>query len=278
MDAYVSDSLVHQTEELILDMGGQHKTIPVNDRVIVAIADPHLESVPDDVECMIQFVKSLNPVDHVLLFLGDVFHVWTESNRYHTTRQNQLLDVLGNFRKEGGMACLTVGNRDLFFRNKAFTSSETRLPFDAVSLNCLRLRSGNDVILAHHGDTVNRHDSGYRSWRKIVRSGLTKAIFNLATAKLGKRLLYASERKIKKTNQRFRISFPEQDWLQFLNEYHERYAPSLLLVGHFHPENPIITKHGSTTGIVVPPWHITREYLIIDTQLHYQVNRFSGCE
>lgn len=275
MDAHVSTGSAHQTEDDTLGMGGQHKTIPVNDRVIIAIADPHLESVPDDVECMIRFVKGLNPADHVILFLGDLFHVWTESDKYHTPRQQRLLDELGNFRQKGGVVCLTVGNRDLFFSDKIYASPETGLPFDAVSLNYLSLRSRNDIILAHHGDTVNREDSGYRLLRRIVRSGLIKAIFNLVTAKLGKRLLYASEKNIKKTNQRFRVSFPERDWLQFVDEHRRRHAPSLLLVGHFHSRNPIITKQGSTTGIVVPPWHITKEHLVIDTQLRYHVNRFS---
>lgn len=256
-------------------MGRQHQTIPVGNREIVAIADPHLESVPDDVERMIQFVGTLKPAEHVLLFLGDLFHVWTASGRYHTARQKQLLDELSAFRSQGGLVFLTAGNRDLFFEDKTFLAPETGLPFDAIGRNFLRFHSGDDVIVAHHGDTVNLSDSAYLRWRKIVRSAWVKSIFNIFTAKRGKQLLYASEKRIKKTNSRFKIYFPEENWRKFVEEHHECCSPRLLLVGHFHPQSPVIAKQGSTTGIVVPSWHMTQAYLTIDAQLRFQMRRFN---
>lgn len=245
---------------------------------MIVIADSHLESVADDVEGMIQFVRTLKPTEHVLIFLGDLFHVWTESQRYRTPRQKQLLDELNTFRERGGLVFLTVGNRDLFFADRSFPSLENGLPFDAISRNCLSFNSGNDIIMAHHGDTVNRHDNAYLLWRRIVRSSLLKFVFRLIPAAKGKKLIYASEKKMKKTNKKFRIYFPEEDWSQFVKEYHQQYAPRLLLVGHFHPEKPIIAKHGATTGIVVPSWQMTQAYLVIDSQLRYQMKRFMDPE
>jgi UDP-2,3-diacylglucosamine pyrophosphatase LpxH len=255
-------------------MGGRHHTLSVDNKEMIVIADPHLESVADDVEGMIQFVGTLQPADHVLIFLGDLFHVWTESKRYRTSRQQQLLDELNTFRKQGGAVFLTVGNRDLFFTDRSFPSIENGLPFDAISRNFLSFDSGGDVIMAHHGDTVNRNDTAYLLWRRIVRSALLKSVFRLVPAEKGKKLIHASEKKIKKTNKKYRIYFPEQNWSRFVKEYHRQYAPTLLLVGHFHPERPIITQHASTTGIVVPSWHMTQAYLVIDSRLRYQMKRY----
>jgi UDP-2,3-diacylglucosamine pyrophosphatase LpxH len=245
---------------------------------MIVIADPHLESTADDVEGMIQFVRTLKPDEHGLLFLGDLFHIWTESKRYRTSRQQQLLDELQTFRQRGGSVFFTVGNRDLFFSDRRFSSLENGLPFDAVSRNCLSFNSGGGVVLAHHGDTVNRNDTAYLLWRRIVRSSLLKFIFRLIPAEKGKKLIYASEKKIKKTNKKFRIHFPEEDWSRFVIKHHRQDAPTLLLVGHFHPERPIVTKQGSTTGIVVPSWHMTQAYLVIDPQLRYQMRRFTGSD
>lgn len=255
-------------------MCGRHHTLSVDNKELIVIADPHLESVADDVEGMIRFVRTLKPTDHVLIFLGDLFHVWTESKRYRTSRQQQLLDELNTFRERGGAVFLTVGNRDLFFADRSSSSLENGLPFDAVSRNCLSFKSGGDIIMAHHGDTVNRNDNAYLLWRRIVRSSWLKFAFRLIPAEKGKKLIYASEKKIRKTNKKFRIYFPEEDWSRFVKEYHRQYAPALLLVGHFHPDRPIISKHGSTTGIVVPSWHMTQAYLVIDSRLRYQMKRF----
>jgi UDP-2,3-diacylglucosamine pyrophosphatase LpxH len=242
---------------------------------MIVIADPHLESAPDDVEGLIQFVRTLRPAEQVLLFLGDVFHVWTESKRYRTPRQQRLLDQLNSFRKDGGSVFFTVGNRDLFFADRWTPSLEKGLPFDAISRDGLNLDCGKGVILAHHGDTVNRNDTAYLLWRRVVRSSMFKFVFRLIPAEKGKKLIYASEKKIKHTNQKFRVYFPEEQWSRFVKTYQRQDAPTLLLVGHFHPEKPIITQHGSTTGIVVPSWHMTHRYLVIDPELRYQMRRFA---
>jgi UDP-2,3-diacylglucosamine pyrophosphatase LpxH len=169
---------------------------------------------------------------------------------------------------------LTAGNRDLFFEDQLLSPRENRLPFNAIGRDYLSFHSGSDIIMAHHGDTVNRQDNAYLVWRRIIRSSLLRFIFKLIPAEKGKKLIHASEKKIKETNKKFRIYFPKEDWSWFVKEHHRQYAPRLLLVGHFHTERPVITKHGSTTGIVVPSWHMTQAYLVIDSELRYQMKRY----
>ena len=247
----------------------------MNHKKIVVVADPHLESAANDVQCMVAFLKTLQPTVHTLVFLGDLFHVWVESPRYHTRQVQYLMNELSAFRQQGGIIHLIVGNRDLFFRNISSSSAAGHLPFDSVSLDFLTLNFADKRIMAHHGDTVNRNDSRYLLWRKIVRSPLVSYIFNKLPAKKVKPILWDLERKIKQTNSKFRRCFPDQEWASFVKQVYDAHSPAILMVGHFHPARPIVTKYKSTTGIVVPAWHGARNYLILDLKLNYQIRRFN---
>lgn len=251
----------------------RHK-VSVKDRTIIAVADPHLESIPDDVAYMVRFVNSLDPAAHVLVFLGDLFHTWTASPSYHSGPQQELMDSLGRFRSQGGAVYLTVGNRDLFFKDAVAGSDANGLPFDVISRESIRLDTANGLVLALHGDTVNRDDSAYLRWRRFVRSAAVEKLFRFIPVETGKKIISALEKKIKTTNQRFRIDFPHDNWSRFVSDHSRDGKPNLLLVGHFHPEQPIITQDGDTTAIVVPSWHPARAYLEIDTRLGFQVKRF----
>ena len=113
----MSPSTTYQIEGCRFDMSGKDHIISVENKKIAVIADPHLESVANDVEYMIQFVRSLKTPEYVLVFLGDLFHVWTENNKYRTSRQKQLLDELNTFRERGGSVFLTEQFRTEGSRN-----------------------------------------------------------------------------------------------------------------------------------------------------------------
>ncbi|WP_419664011.1 LpxH: predicted UDP-2,3-diacylglucosamine diphosphatase [Desulfosarcina variabilis str. Montpellier] len=247
----------------------------MNNKKIVVVADPHLESTQNDVQCMVAFLKTLIPSEHILVFLGDLFHVWVESPQYHTEQVQYLMNELSAFRRQGGRIHLIVGNRDLFFNNISSFSEASHLPFDSINLDFLRLYFASGMIMAHHGDTVNRKDKRYLRWRKVVRSRLVKYVFNKLPAQKVKTILWDLERKMKQTNIKFKQFFPEDEWTSFVKQVHYAHSPTILLVGHFHPPRPIVTKYASTTGIVVPAWHKAQSYLILDSQLKYQFRSFS---
>lgn len=247
----------------------------MNHNEIVVVADPHLESTVNDVQCMVAFLKTLRPSEHILVFLGDLFHVWVESPRYHTEQVQYLMNELSAFRRQGGIIHLIVGNRDLFFNNISSFSEAGHLPFDSVNLDFLTLYFANGLIMAHHGDTVNRKDKRYLLWRKVVRSPLVKYMFNKLPAQKVKTILWDLERRMKQTNIKFRQFFPDEEWTSFVKHVHDTHSPTILMVGHFHPPRPIVIKNDSTTGIVVPAWHKTQNYLILDFQLKYHFRRFT---
>lgn len=149
------------------------------------------------------------------------------------------------------------------------------MPFDSVNLEFLSLSFADRLIMAHHGDTVNREDRRYLMWRKIVRSPLVKYIFNKLPDQKVKTILWDLERKIKQTNIKFKQFFPDDQWASFVKRVHDAHSPSILLVGHFHPPSPIVIKYDSTTGIVIPAWHNAQAYLILDDKLKYQFRSFT---
>ncbi len=236
---------------------------------IVIVADPHLESTDNDVACMVAFLRTLQPSEHILLFLGDLFRVWVEPSRYHTEKVKCLMDALAAFRRQGGVIHLVVGNRDLFFKNRAASAEANHLPFNTVSLDFLTLSFAKELIVAHHGDTVNRKDRFYLRWRKIIRNPLVSYLFNKLPARYVKTILWNVESRMNQTNIKFKQFFPAAEWARFVKQVHDTFAPTILLVGHFHPRRPIVTRHHSTTGIVVPAWQKTQSYLIIDSKLNY---------
>lgn len=243
-------------------------------KTIIIIADPHLESQANDVMCMIEFIRTLKPAEHILIFLGDLFHIWVETTRYHTEQEKQLLNELSSFRSQGGIIYLIVGNRDLFFREIS-SSDDSCLPFNAICLGFMKLNFHQGLLMAHHGDTVNRKNKQYLIWRRIVRSSLAKYIFYKIPTEKGRTILWGSEKRIRDTNKEFRESFPDDQWAKFIEKVHQLHSPKLLLVGHFHPKSPIITKHNDTTGIVIPAWQRSQIYLEVDCQLNYQFRSYS---
>jgi UDP-2,3-diacylglucosamine pyrophosphatase LpxH len=249
---------------------GTTQFISTENKTTIIIADPHLESLANDVPCMTAFIRTLNPKDSILLFLGDLFHVWVGSPRYHTQAVKTLLDELSAFRSQGGTVCLTVGNRDLFFQETVSSADDRDSPFDAISLEFLMLRFETGLVMAHHGDLVNGRNKQYLLWRKFVRSSLTRRLFNLIPDEKWKGILWSLEKRIKATNKGFRNNFPVEEWTRYVTYVHQMHAPKLLVVGHFHPHRPIITQYRSTTAIVVPPWQAHQKYAILDPQLNFQ--------
>lgn len=250
----------------------------INKQLIV-IADSHLGIHQNDIYQMIEFLKSLNPKIEDLLFLGDIFHVWSGEKRYHTNDVTMFLNVLWEYRKQGGKVYLTVGNRDLFFSETKMFNPKLNLPFDQIANNFGKISIGNNknLILTNHGDTINKKDKQYLRWRKVVKSKLFRLSLQIFPNECIKKLMFYLENKLKNTNQAFRLSFPNEEWKEFLIQTEKKFSTfSLLLIGHFHPEKPIIHKVNHLTGIVVPDWLNDQSYLRIDHKLNWKHDNFNS--
>ncbi|PCI27050.1 MAG: hypothetical protein COB67_09560 [SAR324 cluster bacterium] len=243
---------------------------------ITIIADSHLGAKKGDVDQMIRFIRSLNPQEDELLFLGDLFHIWAGPEKYHTPEVTSFLKALQCFREAEGRVHLNVGNRDIFFPERLEGDSRQKLPFTSVTREFISFELQGKKLMAIHGDTVNSQDLKYLRWRKLVRSPWFRAAFNLAPNAWVKKTMFDLEKKLKQTNVDFRQAFPLEEWKKFLQRVNEQYTPDLLLIGHFHPHDPIITSHEKMKGIVIPDWYRDRSYLTINQNLEYQHHKFEA--
>jgi len=248
----------------------------MTDKQYIVIADAHLGIAEGDVEMMIDFLHTLNPKSDEILFLGDLFHIWAGPKKYHTEPVNELLAALNHYQRKEGKVHLVVGNRDVFFPEVTAKTGNRILPFDTISRDFAFFESGGKRLAAIHGDTVNRLDKQYLRWRKLVRHPLFKRFFDLLPAAWVKRIMFQLEAGLKGTNQAFRLAFPKTEWTQFVSQVSENLGPDLLIVGHFHPEEPIVHEHESIRALVVPDWHTRQFYLRIDGGLNYELRQFVG--
>jgi len=247
----------------------------MNKREIITIADPHLGSNQGDVDHFIKFLGSLPPRETRLLFLGDLFHIWAGPKKYHTDTVQDLMQALAQFRSKGGETYLVTGNRDVLFPGKPIDTQGSELPFDLIAPDYLELTTESGKLIAFHGDTVNTKDKQYLRWRKLIRHRLFQWIFlNLIPAKRVKRIMFSLEEKLKQTNPTFRKDFPEEEWQNFVQSVYQEHHPRLILAGHFHPSEPIISKHETVTALVVPDWCNNQKFLIIKDDLSFNHSKF----
>jgi UDP-2,3-diacylglucosamine hydrolase len=245
------------------------------DKTIYIIADSHLGTTEGDIDLMIRFIRSLEAPRSVLLFLGDLFHVWVGLTRYHTPEIKRLFKELDSYRSKGGIARLVAGNRDTLLPDVPEGGNNKGLPFDSISREYLLFKQGGKVVAAFHGDTVNQKDTRYLKWRRFIRHPLLESFFKLLPSAIVNRLTLKLERELKQTNRSFRRHFPETEWRMFSKRCEKELSPDLLVIGHFHPPTPIITKSGSMTGIVVPDWQEHQLYMRVAPDFSYRFQNFA---
>jgi len=246
------------------------------EKKIIVISDPHLSVQSGDVEDMIDFINTLDPRIHEILFLGDLFHIWAGPEKYHTSSVKMMMSCLKKYQQQQGKTHLVVGNRDIFFKERTHTDKPDHLPFTSISKDFLVLKRQDKTLVATHGDTINSLDKRYLKWRKLVRHPLFRLLFNLMPVWWVKKTMFKLETEIQNTNIEFRHEFPTEEWQQFLQSVYTEFFPHLLLAGHFHPKDPIINHYKSTTGVIVPDWNREFSYLEIDSQLEYQLCHYSS--
>ena len=225
---------------------------------IVIIADPHLGTQTDDVDQMISFIRTLDPQQSKLVFLGDLFHIWAGPSRYHSKPVRMLLSEIGVYQESGGETYLVVGNRDVLFRK--FEKNSQYLPFNKIANDFLSLKFGKHHIIFNHGDLVNRQDQKYLKWRRFVRHPGFEFLMNALPVKMANQILVSGEKNLKLTNHSYRKVFPEGEWESFIERCFLDYHYDFLFIGHFHPKEIILNSVKSGTAVVVPGWISRQAY------------------
>lgn len=238
-------------------------------RKIYVLADGHLGANSGGLDRLLGFIAGLEPKSSSLVFLGDLFHVWAGPKKYHSPEVTELMQALQAFDQAGGEARLVVGNRDVFFKAGA-PYPDPNLPFVEISPDFLILLQGEKKLLFTHGDLVNSQDVKYLKWRKIVRSKAFRLFFAMLPSSRVKKIMFGVEGELKKTNQAFRLAFPEEEWQSFIAQTYDTHPFDLLMVGHFHPAEPIITPLKGSIAMVLPDWLSRSEILQVNEDCTYE--------
>ena len=229
-------------------------------RKFCVVSDQHFLNNWENIQPFCDLVESLRAEDYYLILLGDLFHYWFGVLKKLTNEQKKLLQFFQDFQKKGGKIALLIGNRDILF-----SENHSFLFFDYCSFKELTFNTKkNKKITFTHGNLINRKDKLYFLWRKIAHSWLMKFFIFVIPKFYFKRITDILERKLKKSNKKAKIFFPQEEWEYFLSQHQDS---DICVVGHFHPLELIEKKHGNTKGLVLEAWADKPAYLLIDENL-----------
>ncbi len=185
-----------------------------------------------------------------LFLLGDVFDLWFGTPGLTFRFQEPVIERLRELRRGGLRLYYVEGNRDFYLKKHHEGST-----FLAVSEEEMEAVIGPRRVLPSHGDTVNRADLAYRFWKTLSKNRLAYGVLSLIPPFLALPAADRLEKTLRKTNRRFRESFPETEARDFALRMFAS-GVDFLILGHFHTERIIRFGPGQTTGtlVVLPSW------------------------
>lgn len=227
---------------------------------ILALSDLHLgPSTPERNLLFIRFLeKAENSGDEVLI-LGDLFDLWFGWKHLTFPYQKSLLEKMKEFFEKGLKIDYVEGNRDF-----GIQQYEGILFRKVYERGCLKNLEGRNLY-AEHGDLVNREDKLYRFWRAITKNSLTYFVINHLPARLLLKIATYLEGKLKTTNVKYRLHYPEEHRIRFCNEVLAETQSEVILIGHFHQEREVRLTHDARSVLFynLPGWETGFRYLVI---------------
>jgi UDP-2,3-diacylglucosamine pyrophosphatase LpxH len=222
---------------------------------VALIADAHLHGPGGEAAPLVEQLRSLRGECARLVLLGDLFHVWVGFPQFAPPGLDRVLDAIGELRASGAVVDYVEGNRDFFL-----TGSRYAAAFDVVATE-VAFTTGGVRYLAVHGDGLDEGDVQYRRWRRISKSAPVRWAMRALPARLARRLVDSTERKLARTNFKHRVRIPETA----IRGYAERRLAGghdVLLLGHFHEERRWEVAGGRVW--LLPAWFHSRRVEWID--------------
>ncbi|GAB4370347.1 MAG: UDP-2,3-diacylglucosamine diphosphatase [Deltaproteobacteria bacterium] len=227
-----------------------HAGFPIiHDRAIF-LADAHLNREDLHTRTFLELAEKAARERVALFLLGDIFDLWFGAPPLTFRFQQPLIERLRALRREGLRLYYVEGNRD--FHLKPAHEGTT---FDAVSGGEMQAVVGDRRIHLSHGDTVNRADLAYRFWKAVSKNRLAYGAVSSLPPRLFLPLADRLERKLKRTNRRFRGTFPEKECREFALRQFSR-GIDFVVLGHFHAERLLRFAQGRAGKVlaVLPSW------------------------
>jgi len=250
------------------------KGFPISPDRAIFLADAHLNQ--DDIHSR-NFLALADraAAEKVPLFLlGDVFDLWFGNPALTFAFQKPIIEGLRRLRGEGLRICYVEGNRDFYLKR-----DHEGTTFDVVSEGEMHAAVGEKRLFLSHGDTVNRADFVYRFWKRISKSRFA----NEAVAHLPPSVILPMadwiERNFKRSNRRYRGSFPERECREYAMRLF-REGVDFLILGHFHQErlNRFSNEEATKIVAVLPSWKDQWRYFYLTAEGGYGFRGFKPGE
>lgn len=226
---------------------------------LIFAADSHINADDAHAESFVRFLGTVGPTASTLILVGDIFDLWVARPGMETSYHRKLVDAVAELRRAGVVVKYVEGNRDYYIRERHSIRS-----FDEVAEVALAVQHGGRRFHVEHGDQVNRRDRQYLLWRALSRSVLGRGAFGAIPIAHRRRIVERVEVKMRRTNRKFRIAFPEDQAEAFARRAFRGGADTIVL-GHFHQAR-LLELEGTESGrpgqlYVLPGWREDRRYL-----------------
>lgn len=235
------------------------KGFPTSSERAVFLSDAHLNQDDIHTRNFVALVEKAAAENVAVFMLGDMFDLWFGSPGLTFGFQKPVVSRLRELRRAGLRLYYVEGNRDFYL--KKYHEGHT---FDAVAEAEMGAAVGEKRLYLSHGDTVNRADIVYRFWKAISKNRLAFGAVSALPSSVILPLADRLERKLKRTNRRFRGSFPEKDCREFALR---RFASGVdfVILGHFHSERLLRFTQGQATKVlaVLPSWREEWRYFFL---------------
>ncbi len=219
------------------------------DRAIF-LSDAHLSQDDLHTRTFLTLVEKAAAENVPLFLLGDIFDLWFGAPGLTVGFQKPVIDRLRDLTRAGLRLYYVEGNRDFYLKKNHEGST-----FLAVSEGEMRVAVGSRTVYLSHGDTVNRADLAYRFWKTLSKNPISYGTISLLPPALVLPIADRMERRLKRTNQPFRRSFPEKESREFaLRKFAS--GVDFVILGHFHTERILRFAQGEATKVLVvlPSW------------------------
>jgi UDP-2,3-diacylglucosamine hydrolase len=238
------------------------KGFPISPDRAVFLSDSHLNQDDRNSQAFLSLADAAAAGNVTVFLLGDVFDLWFGSPGLTFGFQRPIIDHLRELRRAGLRLYYVEGNRDFFVKK-----DHEGTTFDAVSEGEMRAAVGEKRLYLAHGDTVNRADFAYRFWKGISKSRIAYG----GVARLPSSVILPMadwiERKLKRSNRRYKGSFPEREAREFSLRLF-RQGVDFVVLGHFHQEKLMrfAQEGGSKVLAVLPSWKEGWRYFYVTSE------------
>lgn len=248
-----------------------NKGFPISPERAVFVSDAHLNQDDTHSRNFLALAGKAAAENAALFLLGDIFDLWFGAPALTFRFQEPLIERIRELRRGGLHVYYVEGNRDFYL--KKYHEGTT---FDAVSEGEMRGAVGSSRLCLSHGDTVNRADLPYRFWKRISKNRLSYGAVERLPPSFFLPMADRLERKLKRTNKRYRGTFPEKECREFA---FARFAEGIdfVILGHFHAERLIRYAQGRPTKVVaiLPAWREEWRYFYLTADGAFGFRRFS---